>query len=62
MANNGVHVASPAGTLNGGTTFPVLPDTGEEIVVPACMSDGSVVFVSVPRRIFLQGIGLPPWA
>ena len=61
VANNAVHVAGPTGNLAGGATFPAAPDTGpdtgEEIVVPARTSDGKVVFVSVPRRVFLQGLG-----
>ncbi|MGH4027150.1 MAG: helix-turn-helix domain-containing protein [Pseudonocardiaceae bacterium] len=61
VACAGVHVASSTGSLAGGTTFPAVPDlgpdTGEEIVVPARTSDGRVVFVSVPRRVFLQGVG-----
>jgi tetratricopeptide (TPR) repeat protein len=57
VASEVAHVASPAGNLAGGTTFPAVPDTGEEIVVPARTCDGRVVFVSVPRRVFLQGVG-----
>jgi tetratricopeptide (TPR) repeat protein len=55
------HVASSTGSLAGGATFPAAPDTGpdtgEEIVVPARTSDGRVVYVSVPRRVFLHGLG-----
>ncbi|MGH3798512.1 MAG: hypothetical protein ACRDSP_27045, partial [Pseudonocardiaceae bacterium] len=60
VASDNSHVATPPGNLAGGTTLPAVPDTGpeigEEIVVPARTSDGRVVFVSVPRRVFLQGI------
>ena len=54
-------MASSTGSLASGATFPAAPDagldTGEEIVVPARTSDGRVVFVSVPRRVFLHGLG-----
>ncbi|MGH3798274.1 MAG: helix-turn-helix domain-containing protein [Pseudonocardiaceae bacterium] len=56
VACDGVHVASPPGSLAGGATFSAFPAT-PEIVVPARTSDGRVVFVSVPRRVFLQGLG-----
>ncbi len=45
VAGEDIHVASRPGNLDG------------EIVVPARTADGRVVFVSVPRRVFLQGIG-----
>ncbi len=57
VVTDDVHVANPTGNLAGGTTFPAAPDTDEEIVVPARTSDGRVVFVSVPRRVFLHGLG-----
>lgn len=43
--NEDTHAASQTGNLDG------------EIIVPARTSDGRVVFVSVPRRVFLQGLG-----
>jgi transcriptional regulator with XRE-family HTH domain len=57
VAGDVAHVSSPAGNLAGAATFPATPDIGEEIVVPARTSGGRVVFVSVPRRVFLQGVG-----
>ncbi|MGH3813151.1 MAG: helix-turn-helix domain-containing protein, partial [Pseudonocardiaceae bacterium] len=54
VASDNGHVASPPGNLAGGTTFPTAPDTDEEIV--ARTPDGRVVFVSVPRRVFIRGI------
>ncbi|MGH3794099.1 MAG: helix-turn-helix domain-containing protein [Pseudonocardiaceae bacterium] len=45
VASEDIHVANQAGNLDG------------EIIVPARTPDGRVVFVSVPRRVFLQGIG-----
>jgi transcriptional regulator with XRE-family HTH domain len=45
VAGDEDHVASQTGNLD------------EEIVVPARTADGRVVFVSVPRRVFLQGLG-----
>ncbi len=45
VASEDIHVASQPGNLDG------------EIVVPARTPDGRVVFVSVPRRAFLQDIG-----
>ncbi|MGH3911472.1 MAG: helix-turn-helix domain-containing protein [Pseudonocardiaceae bacterium] len=57
VASDNDHVASPPGNLAGGTPFPATPDTGEEIVVPARTPDGRIVFVSVPRRVFLRGVG-----
>jgi hypothetical protein len=61
VAGEVAHVVNPAGNLAGGATFPAAleagPDTGEEIVVPARTPDGRVVFVSVPRRVFLQSVG-----
>ncbi len=45
VASENIHVASQPGNLD------------EEIIVPARTPDGRVVFVSVPRRAFLHGIG-----
>lgn len=45
VASEDTHVANQPGNLD------------EEIVVPARTPDGRVVFVSVPRRTFLHGIG-----
>ncbi|MGH3794100.1 MAG: helix-turn-helix domain-containing protein [Pseudonocardiaceae bacterium] len=45
VASEDIHVTNQPGNLDG------------EIVVPARTPDGRVVFVSVPRRAFLQGIG-----
>ncbi|MGH3933076.1 MAG: helix-turn-helix domain-containing protein [Pseudonocardiaceae bacterium] len=57
VATDNAHVASQAGSLTGRSTFPAAPDTGGEIIIPARTSDGRVVFVSVPRRVVLQGLG-----
>ncbi|MGH3812409.1 MAG: helix-turn-helix domain-containing protein [Pseudonocardiaceae bacterium] len=45
VASEDIHVSSQHGNLDG------------EIVVPVRTPDGRVVFVPVPRRAFLQGIG-----
>lgn len=45
VASEDTHVANQPGSLDG------------EIIVAARTPDGRVVFVSVPRRAFLQGIG-----
>lgn len=50
-------MANPAGNLAGGTTILVVPDTGDEAVVPVCAPDGRVVFVPVSRRILFHGAG-----
>jgi hypothetical protein len=61
VASDVAHVASPPGSLAAGATSLATPDTGpdtgEEIVVPARTPDGRVVFVSVPRRVFLRSVG-----
>jgi hypothetical protein len=57
VAGGSVDVASRTGTLAGKTTLPAPADTGAELVVPARTAEGRVIFVSVPRRIFLQAIG-----
>jgi tetratricopeptide (TPR) repeat protein len=54
VAGEHAHVASPTSNLAEQARF---PETGEEIVVPARTPDGRVVFVSVPRRVFLHGLG-----
>ncbi|MGQ0773313.1 MAG: hypothetical protein ACT4NY_02670 [Pseudonocardiales bacterium] len=57
MAGDEVHVASQASSLASEASFPAALDTGAEIVVPTRTADGRVVFVSVPRRVVLQGFG-----
>ncbi|MGH3931463.1 MAG: helix-turn-helix domain-containing protein [Pseudonocardiaceae bacterium] len=58
VVSDNTHVANQTGNLtSGATTFPAAPDTDDEIIVPARTSDGRVIYVSVPRRIFLHGLG-----
>jgi tetratricopeptide (TPR) repeat protein len=57
VACDEVHVAGQASSLASEASFPAALDTGAEIVVPARTADGRVVFVSVPRRVVLQGLG-----
>lgn len=58
-AGEAADVANSVGTLAGKATVLAVLDTGaEEIVVPVCGADGRVVFVAVPRRVFLQRVGL----
>ncbi|MCA1676316.1 MAG: helix-turn-helix domain-containing protein, partial [Actinobacteria bacterium] len=40
VATDAVQVANATGILTGGARFPVVPDSGEEITVPARTSDG----------------------
>ncbi|MGQ0776179.1 MAG: helix-turn-helix domain-containing protein [Pseudonocardiales bacterium] len=57
VASDNTHVANQTGSLAGGATLPAAFDAGEEIIVPARTSDGRVIFVAVPRRVFLQCLG-----
>jgi len=57
VAGDEVHVAGQASSLASEASFPAALDTGAEIVVAARTADGRVVFVSVPRRVVLQGLG-----
>lgn len=57
VATDDLPVASPTGSLAGGASVPATPEIGDEIIVPACTSDGRVVFVSIPRRVVLQSLG-----
>ncbi|MGH3913666.1 MAG: helix-turn-helix domain-containing protein [Pseudonocardiaceae bacterium] len=58
VASDNTHVANQTGNLtSGATTLPAVPDTDDEIIVPARTSDGRVIYVSVPRRVFLHGLG-----
>lgn len=57
VANGNTHVANQTGNLADGVTLPTAPDTNAEIIVPARTSDGRLAFVSVPRRVFLHGLG-----
>lgn len=57
VAGDEVHVAGQASSLASEASFPTALDTGAEIVVAARTADGRVVFVSVPRRVVLQGLG-----
>ncbi|MGQ0776174.1 MAG: helix-turn-helix domain-containing protein [Pseudonocardiales bacterium] len=57
LASGITHVANQTGNLTGGASLPAAPGTGEEIIVPARTSDGRVIVVAVPRRVFIQGLG-----
>lgn len=58
VASDNTHVANQTSSLTSrATTFPAAPDTDDEIIVPARTSDGRIIFVSVPRRVFLHGLG-----
>jgi hypothetical protein len=57
VASAGPHVARQPNPLVNDAQSPAPLDEGEDISVPARMSDGRVVFVSVSRRVFLGGVG-----
>ncbi|MGH3931462.1 MAG: helix-turn-helix domain-containing protein [Pseudonocardiaceae bacterium] len=58
VASDNTHVANQTDNLaSRATTLPTVPDTDDEIIVPARTFDGRVIFVSVPRRVFLHGLG-----
>ena len=57
VANQPLDVASrPAGLPLDGSHAGTW-DVGEEVSVPARTPDGRIIFVSIPRRAFLQGLG-----
>ncbi|CAM5540441.1 helix-turn-helix domain-containing protein [Streptomyces abikoensis] len=56
VAKAGPHVANSQAALVEGLDTQALSDA-EGIAVPCRTSDGRIIFVSVPRRVFLGGIG-----
>lgn len=58
VANSAVDVANPVATVAAeGDQAAPWGSPGDDITVPARTPDGRIIFVSVSRRLFLQGLG-----
>jgi tetratricopeptide (TPR) repeat protein len=57
VANLPLDVASAVGGLATTVGDPPTLDEGDEVSVPARTSDGRIIFVTLPRRLFLGAVG-----
>jgi tetratricopeptide (TPR) repeat protein len=57
VANQDGHVANTASTVMATSPDHAPWELDEEITVPVRRSDGRIIFVDVPRRLFLGGLG-----